>query len=173
MKTKDVELEQLIFKAYLRGISTATLSQTYGLSEAEIQEILDGRLADETRIEDVDPRSLVVLHKAQMEALVEDVAIAATKGGPRDRIMAARINSDIRRHVFDVDREIGLLPQNLGRISVEIELEQMADRLLAFLVDRVDKETLLQIPDVLKDTLPSPDGDATGVPARGGEPGDE
>jgi hypothetical protein len=148
----DQQQKRQIFRAWALGISPPTLSETYGGTVAEIEEVLREAKSQRPSLEEIDARELLEDHRIRAEAIQEALGIAATKAKqPRERIAASKVQFEVLRHLFNVDREIGILPSDLGFFGFQYEIEIILKKICGALrkneVDEVVWEELITLFD--------------------------
>jgi hypothetical protein len=122
-----------IFRAWARGLMPETVASTYGLAVEEVKEIVRIEMEKQPVPSKLDPEEVLREHEVRLYALQEELAMIAPreKGLARTRAVEARFN--VLKHLFEVRRAIGVLPNDLGQMAVYISGVQMAERVMAVL----------------------------------------
>jgi hypothetical protein len=130
----DPRRRREIFRAWAKSISKATVAEMYGVSVAEVDEIVRAEKSLRPSLEEADGLEVLEDHKIKAEAILEDLAVEASRSqDPRERIAAAKARFAILAHLFEVDREVGILPRNLRYLAEKFEMEAILKKLVEVL----------------------------------------
>lgn len=114
-----------IFRSSLRGLSPETLAETFQLSPRRIREIVKEWRAQGVALSDLDQGELIEEHVSQVNEVISELAAHASREKGPGRTAAIRARLEAMRERFKVLQEVGLLPQDLGTIGVQIDIRAM------------------------------------------------
>lgn len=73
--------------------------------------------------------------------MIDELAVAAAKGKGNDKIAAVRVKYEAERYLFDLQRELLLVPKNLGTMTEERDIRELGKLLIAWAERFVPEET--------------------------------
>lgn len=121
---------------WAKGTRKSTVADTFKISEAEVDVILDrvrraGRLAQSN-----DPIRIVDEVIERTESDIEDLAIIqATAADPRTRISAIKAKDELRSRQVGLLQESGRLPKKLGQMEVIQDVRTVSIQIAAIIDD--------------------------------------
>lgn len=142
-----------VIRLRLRGLTWAQIVEKTGLGDSAARAAWYAWTADEkVALVSEDPLDVVMEQIAGFRELrsmaanvyeeSEGVLVEESKGGklvmigksPTARIGALRLMMDLRAREIDLRQETGLLPRNLGKFQVEIDVRYVVDQLVQIMV---------------------------------------
>lgn len=123
-----------IFAARARGIGWARIAAEYGISERQAQRIYTEQRENRATLASIDPVEVVEELLVAYDAAVEDLAVLAQETGhDGTRLGAIRARIDATRAKHELLAAVGVLPHDLGRLSLEIDGRVLGDTLVRVL----------------------------------------
>ena len=123
-----------IVAARMRGLSWATIAETYGLSDRQCQQILADYRASHPRLRERDPIEILDEMLDRYEAAQEELAIvAATTAHDATRVGAIRTRLAALEAQANLLMAVGVLPRDLGVLRHDIDVHAMAGEAVAVL----------------------------------------
>lgn len=155
-KKKEIseETRDTVWRAYLRGMMTETIAATFGLSPAEVEQIIEERLEEAPPLEAKSPERNIKEHFLKVQSIVDELAgvSAASKGGAR--IAAVRVKYEAERYLFELQRELLLVPENLGTMAVERDIPELGRQLMAWaeriLTEEDQPDAFMELGDLIQ-----------------------
>jgi hypothetical protein len=111
-----------IFRGYLRGLSPETLAETYSLTPRSIKEIVAEYKKVGIRVTDLDAMEIIEDHILRVDAMIDELAAHSAREKGTGRTAAIRARLEAMRERIDVLQSVGVLPQDLGTIGVQLDL---------------------------------------------------
>lgn len=115
-----------IYRAWARGIRPGTLASSYGLTENQVEAIVDDGLQREDAIDGSDPQRRLLELFVRAGALAEEYAMAAPKLKGSAQVAAIDGRVALAKFVFELQQESGLLPRQLGQFAAYRDTVQIA-----------------------------------------------
>jgi hypothetical protein len=138
-KTRAPAAEQVarneeIVAARMRGLSYIQLARTYGLSKQRIQQIHKEYRESNPTLRGHDPVEIVDSMLEGYSADIEElVLISATTQTDAVRVSAINARMAARNKTTELLQELGVLPRDLGQLSVAVDAKMTAVRILSVL----------------------------------------
>lgn len=154
----------LIVKKRLQGLAWETVAAEVGMSERQCRKVWT-TWRDERKpfIEGLDPIDYVVEMAGRLDTLYETLALIASdeKAQHSARVGAVNGQRQTLQAQIELLQETGLLPRNLGRLAVEVDIRHVAVELRMFLQRRLSEDEFDDAAEELQSILRR---DATGRP---------
>lgn len=149
----------------MRGLSYGKLAETYGLSKARIIQIHNEWKLENPSLRTQDAMDIFDHQLGGYEADIEElVIVAATTAQDSVRVNAIGRRAEIRSKITDLLQQAGVLPRDLGQISVQIDARITANRILGVLRQHdVSVEVCEAMIEALQDGGALIEGEATEV----------
>lgn len=150
---------QLLLEDKARGRSDDTLAKTYKITPRMVRNIwADWRDIEQPKLKGIDPIDIVFekvqRYSAWIEQLAEVVADVDTPEAVRVSAIKAQGNLDSKQ--TDILQATGLLPKNLGRLKVDLDLRFIAIKLVeAMEAEGISTATQRRLMEVLRPASPN------------------
>lgn len=120
-----------IVAARIRGLSWSTIASTYGLSERQCKQILTDYRATNPSLRKSDPLDILDGVLEGLQGAIEELAmISATTQSDRTRVAAITAKVTIHDQIVKTLQTIGVLPNDLGVLRLEVDARVMAERVI-------------------------------------------
>lgn len=141
---------------WARGGSLEGMAALFSTSEAEVQAIVDEGMDRQPDLADIDGERMVKEIVVKVGALMEEAAQAAVAGDPKDRIAASRLRLQALQWMFVLHQSVGVLPSDLGRFAVEIDVKRMGMKMWDYMQAKgIDDEIIAGLADHLDPRPPA------------------
>jgi hypothetical protein len=121
-----------VVAARARGLSWDSVASTYGLSVRRCEEIWSEYRRGQPKLKEIDPVDVIEEMLLQYDGAAEELAlVAATADQGATRVGAIRTRLQVLLQKTELMQATGVLPNDLGRLRVDIDLRVMAQRILA------------------------------------------
>src|SRR3954453_326592 len=140
------------FSARARGLTWPTVAAQFGLSERQCRRIVHEQRECRPAVTELDLYELVQDTIEAYDAGIEELALLARETEHHGaKLGAIKARLDAIRSKWEVLRAIGVLPADLGRLSAEIDVQQVAPTIVEVFDRRgVPPEVQREIVDVIE-----------------------
>jgi hypothetical protein len=123
-----------IVGARMRGIGTEQVARTYGISVRRVRQVVEEWRATNPTLRSRDPLEIVDEILEQYAGAVEELAlISATTSYDAVRVGAIRARMDTLRQMTELLQATGVLPHDLGKLRVDLDVRYVAEAILTVL----------------------------------------
>jgi hypothetical protein len=141
-----------VFEARVRGIAWARIATEHGISERQAQRLYAEQRENRPSLASRDPVEAVEELLDGYDAALEDLALLGRDTShDGTRLGAIRGRLDVIRAKYELLAAVGVLPADLGRLSVEIDVRRTMDTMIEVLerhgVDEAVFDELLDVFD--------------------------
>lgn len=161
------ERDSLIFRAWLSGITTQTLAHTYDLDPSAISRIVAKARDEGSRAMNLKPMVAIEEHLLKIDWAIGELAQigGSSKNNAGVRVSAISRKITAYKERLEMLQTVGLLPHDLGTMSVHINGLRAAEQIIEILERHdVGEDALLEIENMWADHAdPAIDGDGTEI----------
>jgi hypothetical protein len=128
MKTRErSERDADVIAARARGLSWREVSRRFDISDRHCRRIVAEYRESGPKLHEVDPVEVIEDALASYDAAIEDFALLAEQTGhDGTRLGAIRGRLEATSAKLGLMTSVGVLPRNLGRLAVEIDVRKAA-----------------------------------------------
>lgn len=125
-----------IVAARLRGLAFEQIARTYGLTGRRVRQIFTKWREENPPIRLADPLEIVDDLTGQYQGAAEELAlISATTRNDNARVGAIRARMEVLAQLVELLKAVGALPNDLGRLQVDIDVRYVAEQILTVLAE--------------------------------------
>lgn len=129
------ERNKLIIADRHRGQSWRAISESHGITERQCRTVWkEYRDVERVQVEGVDPLDIVFDRIKQYEAVVDELVEVADKAKDKNNLSvwlgAIKARQDALVRLDELLQAVDLLPKNLGKLRVEIDVRYLAKRVV-------------------------------------------
>lgn len=118
-------------RARARGLGWAEISARLALSERQCRRVVAEFRETGPRLHEMDPVETIEEALEQFDSAIEDLALLAEKSQHDGvRLGATRSRLDALRGKLELMRAVGVLPRDLGRLKIEVDVRHTARAIL-------------------------------------------
>jgi hypothetical protein len=142
-----------IVAARMRGISYRHLARTYGMSKSRVHQIHQEFREEDGTLRNQDPVEVVDEMLEGFQSDIEElVLLGATTQQDSVRVSSITARMAARQKIIDLLQELGVLPKDLGQLSVQLDARMTAMKVLGVLKQHnVPIEVLRDLHDALNE----------------------
>ena len=119
-----------------RGLSWPNVAATYRLSERACRTIVKAYRDAQPSLKAIDPIDTIEERLFQLQGAAEELALVAqTADNDSARIGAIKARLDALAQHTELLQAVGVLPNELGRLRVEVDVRVIAQRVLAVVAE--------------------------------------
>jgi uncharacterized protein (DUF433 family) len=133
MPNNDKQPEKVrgeVFRTWARGVSPEATASLFGLSLAEVKEIIRSQSERDERPSQADPERVFTEHRIRVDAVVEELAIIASKERGLIRVKAIEARFRALLHKWDLQQAVGIVPSDLGGWRARLDAHRVSAKLL-------------------------------------------
>lgn len=117
----------------VRGVAVAQIARTYHITPRRVRQIMKEWRATNPRLRFADPLDIVDEMLEQYAGAAEELALISATTSPQNaavRVGSIKARMDVLRQQTELLQEVGVLPKNLGKLQVEMDVRFVAETIV-------------------------------------------
>lgn len=149
---EKVERDRNIVAAKARSLSTATVAQTFDVSERTVETVMAEYRASQPSLRSVDPIEVVEQTIFELRGAIEELALISSNA-KQDAVRVGAVSKrvDTIKQLTHLMQSTGVLPNDLGTLKVDMDVRAFASVVLnVFKEEGIPEEAVARVMDEIR-----------------------